>query len=72
MRWLADRYWDAWATVAGTVDGGRDVPGAREPDRAHRLPVRLGGAARGLGAGAARAGEASDHLPVVAELEVED
>jgi len=71
VRWLADRYWDVWATVAGTVAGGATFP-ARGPTA--RIDYMF--ASAGLRVAAARvpdgAGDASDHLPVVAELEIED
>ncbi len=65
VRWLADRYWDAWATMAAGRGGGADESGegqqvqgreSRRRDlpgprshRADRLPVRLGRSARGVG-----------------------
>jgi endonuclease/exonuclease/phosphatase family metal-dependent hydrolase len=71
VRWLADRYWDVWATVAGTTAGGATFPG---PDPTARIDYLF--ASAGLRVAAARvpagAGAASDHLPVVAELEIED
>jgi endonuclease/exonuclease/phosphatase family metal-dependent hydrolase len=71
VRWLADRYWDVWATVAGTVEGGATFP-AHDPTA--RIDYLF--ASAGLRVAAARvpagATEASDHLPVVAELEIED
>jgi endonuclease/exonuclease/phosphatase family metal-dependent hydrolase len=70
VRWVSDRYWDAWATVS-SGDGGWTFP-AREPTA--RIDFLF--AAAGLRVASARvperAEDASDHLPVVAELEVED
>ena len=70
VRWLADRYWDAWASVSGG-EGGATFP-AREPTA--RIDFLF--ASAGLRVISARvpsrAEEASDHLPVMAELEVED
>jgi endonuclease/exonuclease/phosphatase family metal-dependent hydrolase len=74
MRWLADRYWDAWAAVSP-----RDVPegsGGTFPAKDPTARIDYLFASAGLrvtSAGVAvRAADASDHLPVVAELEVED
>ena len=69
VRWLSDRYWDAWATMAG--GGGETFP-SRDPTA--RIDYLF--AAAGLRVVSARvpvrAAEASDHLPLGAELEVED
>jgi endonuclease/exonuclease/phosphatase family metal-dependent hydrolase len=69
VRWLADRYWDAWATMA--TGGGETFP-ARDPTA--RIDYLF--ASAGLRVVSARvpvgAEEASDHLPLAAELEVED
>jgi len=70
VRWLADRYWDAWATAAGTGDGGETFPAGVPTARIDYLF-----ASAGLRVTASRvppgAAEASDHLPVLAELELE-
>ncbi len=70
VRWLSDRYWDAWAALSDGA-GGATFP-AREPTA--RIDFLF--ASAGLRVASARvpgrAEEASDHLPVVAELEVED
>lgn len=79
VRWLADRYWDAWATMSaagGRDDAGGAVGGATFPARDPTARIDFLFASAGLrvisARVAARAEEASDHLPVVAELEVED
>jgi endonuclease/exonuclease/phosphatase family metal-dependent hydrolase len=70
VRWLSDRYWDAWATVCSGA-GGWTFPA---PEPTARIDFLF--ASAGLRVTSARvperAEEASDHLPVVAELEVED
>jgi endonuclease/exonuclease/phosphatase family metal-dependent hydrolase len=70
VRWLADRYWDAWATVA-TGGGGETFP-AHDPTA--RIDYLF--ASAGLRVTSARvpvrAADASDHLPLAADLEVED
>jgi endonuclease/exonuclease/phosphatase family metal-dependent hydrolase len=85
VRWLADRYWDAWATMAaggpstgeglrraGPANAGGETFPARDPTA--RIDYLF--ASAGLRVVSARvpvrAEEASDHLPVAAELEVED
>jgi endonuclease/exonuclease/phosphatase family metal-dependent hydrolase len=71
VRWIADRYWDAWATTAGTVDGGHTFPASEPTARIDYLFASAG--LRAITARvAARAEAASDHLPVLAELEIED
>lgn len=73
MRWLADRYWDAWAAVAPEHAGGRgDTFPAIDPTA--RIDYLFASAGLRVAAAGvpARAGEASDHLPVFAELELED
>jgi endonuclease/exonuclease/phosphatase family metal-dependent hydrolase len=74
MRWLADRYWDAWAAVAPrhVPEGSGGTFPAKDPTA--RIDYLFASAGlRVASAGVAvRAAEASDHLPVVAELEVED
>jgi len=94
VRWLADRYWDAWATMATGGPNGDGGPkrADEEAARAGAGPANAGGetfpgrdptaridylfASAGLRVVSARvpvrAEEASDHLPLAAELEVED
>jgi endonuclease/exonuclease/phosphatase family metal-dependent hydrolase len=94
VRWLADRYWDAWATMAagGPSTGDRLRRAGEGAARTGTAPANAGGetfpardptaridylfASAGLRVVSARvpvrAEEASDHLPVAAELEVED
>ena len=79
VRWLADRYPDAWATardLAGRSDAGRPDAGATFPARDPTARIDFLFASAGLrviSAGVASGAEAaSDHLPVSAELEVED
>jgi len=70
VRWLADRYWDAWATVSGGA-GGETFPAVEPTARIDLLFVSAG--LRVISARVPpRAEDASDHLPVMAELEVED
>ena len=70
VRWLSDRYWDAWATASG-AGGGETFPATEPTARIDFLfaSVGLRVVSARIPAGAERA---SDHLPVVAELEVED
>jgi len=66
--WLADRYWDAWA-AAGSGTG--DTFPASDPTA--RIDYVF--ASAGLVVDAASVGkapDASDHLPVVADLRIED
>lgn len=74
MRWLADRYWDVWAAVAPrhAADGGGGTFPAIEPTA--RIDYLFASAGlRVISASVpVHAAEASDHLPVVAELEIED
>jgi endonuclease/exonuclease/phosphatase family metal-dependent hydrolase len=66
--WLADRYWDAWATAG---DGRGDTFPANDPTA--RIDYLF--ASAGLVVDAASVGKApnaSDHLPVMAELRIED
>ena len=70
VRWLADRYWDAWASVSGGV-GGHTFPAAEPTARIDYLFASAG--LRVISARVPpRADHASDHLPVTAELELED
>jgi len=70
VAWIADRYWDAWAQ-AGEGDGStfpaRD-PSARIDYLFVSEPVRVASVAVMASPDARRA---SDHLPVVADLELE-
>jgi endonuclease/exonuclease/phosphatase family metal-dependent hydrolase len=74
VRWLADRYWDVWAAVAphpGAEGSGGTFPSVDPTARIDYLFASAG--LRVASAGVpARAAEASDHLPVVVELEIED
>jgi endonuclease/exonuclease/phosphatase family metal-dependent hydrolase len=85
VRWLADRYWDVWAAMAGPegtegaqtdAANGAGVRGATFPAREPTARIDLLFASAGLRVVSARvptgAEAASDHLPVVAELELED
>ena len=66
--WLADRYWDAWAAVG-------DGEGATFPANDPTARIDYLFASAGLVVEAASVGkapDASDHLPVVAELRIED
>lgn len=91
VRWIADRYWDAWATMAAGREGAATAAGGPAGSGGER-PASAGGetfpardptaridylfASAGLHVVSARvpvrAEEASDHLPLAAELEVED
>ena len=74
MRWLADRYWDVWAAVAPRHAAGGSGGTFPALDPSARIDYLFASAGlRVTSAGVpVRAAEASDHLPVVAELEVED
>lgn len=83
VRWLADRYWDAWATMAAGGEDGAQTGAAAALAGGETFPARDPTAridylfaSAGLRVVSARvpvrAEEASDHLPLAAELEVED
>ena len=79
VRWLADRYRDVWTTVGeagGSGETGRADAGATFPARDPPARIDFLFASAGLRVVSARvaahAGEASDHLPVAADLQVED
>ncbi len=75
MRWLAHRYWDAWPAAPGHAGrsggSGGTFPAIDPTARIDYLFASAGLRVASAGV-AARAGEASDHLPVIAELELED
>jgi endonuclease/exonuclease/phosphatase family metal-dependent hydrolase len=74
VRWLADRYWDAWSAVVPhpTAEGsGATFPSGDPTARIDYVFASAGLRVRSAGV-PARAAEASDHLPVVVELEIED
>jgi endonuclease/exonuclease/phosphatase family metal-dependent hydrolase len=66
--WLADRYWDAWAT-AGSGEGAT-FPASDPTARIDFLFASAGLVVDGASVG--KAPDASDHLPVVADLRIED
>jgi endonuclease/exonuclease/phosphatase family metal-dependent hydrolase len=76
VRWLADRYWDAWATMATGGEGQLGAGGETFPARDPTARIDYLFASAGLRVVSARvpvrAEEASDHLPLAVELEVED
>jgi endonuclease/exonuclease/phosphatase family metal-dependent hydrolase len=77
VRWLADRYWDAWATVAvANGEQAAGMSGATFPAIEPTARIDFLFASAGLRVLSCRvpvgAEGASDHLPIVAELEVED
>jgi endonuclease/exonuclease/phosphatase family metal-dependent hydrolase len=66
--WLADRYWDAWV-AAGEGDGAT-FP-AREPTA--RIDYVFASAGLSVeSASVGKAPDASDHLPVIVDLAIED
>lgn len=74
VRWLADRYWDVWAAVPrphATDRGGDTFPALDPTARIDYLFASAGLRVTSASVPGAAA-EASDHLPVLAELEVED
>ncbi len=70
VRWLADRYSDAWGAVSGG-EGGATFPAA---DPTARIDYLFASAGLRVIAARVPAGSerASDHLPVVAELELDE
>ncbi|MEP6477245.1 MAG: endonuclease/exonuclease/phosphatase family protein [Actinomycetota bacterium] len=75
VRWLADRYWDVWTVAAATPEAARvvgDTFPARDPSARIDYLFASAGLRITNSSVPGRAEEASDHLPVVAELEVED
>lgn len=66
--WLADRYWDAWA-VAGTGEGAT-FPAGDPTARIDYVFASTGLTVEAVAVG--KAPDASDHLPVVADLVIED
>ena len=77
VRWLSDRYRDVWATASEAGGRGEAADaGATFPARDPSARIDFLFASAGLRVVSARvaasAGEASDHLPVATELEVED
>jgi endonuclease/exonuclease/phosphatase family metal-dependent hydrolase len=66
--WLADRYWDAW--VAAGEGEGATFP-AREPTA--RIDYVFASAGLSVeSASVGKAPDASDHLPVIVDLAIED
>jgi endonuclease/exonuclease/phosphatase family metal-dependent hydrolase len=74
VRWLADRYWDVWAAVAPRSAPGGSGGTFPALDPSARIDYLFASAGlRVISAGVpVHAADASDHLPVVAELEIED
>ena len=66
--WLAERYWDAWA--AAGVGGGSTFPSTDPSARIDYLFVSSG--VRVVAVSVGKSQDASDHLPVVADLLLED
>ncbi|HEV8564279.1 MAG TPA: endonuclease/exonuclease/phosphatase family protein [Actinomycetota bacterium] len=66
--WLADRYWDAWAT-AGNAEGAT-FPASDPTARIDYVFASTGLVVEAASVG--KAPDASDHLPVIAELRIED
>jgi endonuclease/exonuclease/phosphatase family metal-dependent hydrolase len=68
VEWLAERYWDVWSS-AGEGDGPT-FPATDPTARIDYLFASAGLAVEAAGVG--KAPDASDHLPLVAELRIED